>query len=162
MRRALEPAFTRAPVTWMISSRRRQAEILVQANARFGLDHLRVMKAADIGLDPGTDFHAAVERSVLPLMLRDAARAGLKLCLVRVQRRPADGHPPQQSAALRRYVADLRHYLEARGAVLHDDTGDPAMTLDMYGDGDHIARHARERYTKLFYERSRPLFQQTP
>ena len=58
-----------------------------------------------------------VDRSVLPLMLRDAARAGLKLCLVRVQRRPIDGRPPQQSAALRQYVADLRAYVESRMAA---------------------------------------------
>ncbi len=158
VRLAVEPVVTRAPVTWITSSRRRQTELLDEANARFGLEHLRVMEAADMAVDPGTDFGAVVDRSVLPLMLRDAARAGLKICLVRVQRRPIDGRPPQQSAALRQYVADLRAYVESRGGVLHDDTGDPAMTLDMYEDGDHIARDARDRYTTLFYERLTTLF----
>jgi hypothetical protein len=133
--------------------------MLTQANDRFGVDHLRVMEAADMAVDQGIDFDSAVEHSVLPLMLRDAARAGLTLCFVRVQRRPLGGKPPPQSPALRRYMTDLREYVQARGGVLHDDTGDPQMTLNMYGDGDHIARHARERYTTLFFERLRPLFQ---
>ena len=161
-RRWLEPAVTRAPVTWITSSRRRQQELLTQANARFGLDHLRAMEAADLAEDAGSDFAAALPGSVLPLMLRDASRAGLTLCFVRVQRRPADGRPPRQSAALRRYVADLRAYVESRGGLLHDDTGDPAITLDMYADGDHIASHARARYTTLFFERLRPRFAPAP
>ena len=160
-RRRVEPVLTRAPMTWITSSRRRQAELLAYANTRFGLEHLRVMEAADMAADAGTDFDAAVGTSVLPLMLRDANRAGLKLCFVRVQRRPAGGQPPPQTPALRRYVDDLRAYVEAQGAVFHDDTGDPSITLDMYGDGDHIARHARDRYTTLFFERLRALFQPT-
>ena len=69
---------------------------------------------------------------------------------------------PAQSPALRRYIQDLRRYVQARGAILHDDTGDPAMTLDMYEDGDHIARHARDRYTRMLYERLRMLFRPAP
>ena len=52
--------------------------------------------------------------------------------------------------------------LESRGARFHDDTGDPAMTIEMYEDGDHIARNARDRYTTMFFERLRPLFAATP
>jgi hypothetical protein len=32
----------------------------------------------------------------------------------------------------------------------------------MYEDGDHIARHARAAYTRLFYERLRVLFRSAP
>jgi hypothetical protein len=156
-RGALEPALVRAPAEWITASRRRQTALLEQVNARFGLDHLRPMEAADIAQDAGVDFHDVVERSPLPLMLRDASRAGFLLCLVRVQRRPVDGKPPHQSPALQRYVSDLRSYVEARGAFLLDDTGDPAQTLDMYEDGDHIARGARDRYTTMFWERLRPI-----
>jgi hypothetical protein len=158
VRRRLEPALLRAPATWMTSSRRGQTELLKRANERFGLDHLRVMETADMAEDAGTDFDDAVERSVLPLMLRDAARAGFTLCLVRVQRRPLDGHPPRQPPALRDYVSNLRAYVEARGAVFHDDTGDPDLTLDMYEDGDHIARQARGGYTRFFHQRLGRLF----
>jgi hypothetical protein len=161
-RRAVEPVVSRAPAAWVARSADDRSRLLEQANQRFGLDHLRVMEAADMAADPGTDFAAVVGQSVLPLMLRDARRAGFKLCLVRVQRRPVGGQPPAQSAALRKYMRDLREYVQSHGGILHDDTGDPAITLDMYEDGDHIARHARAAYTRLFYERLRVLFRPAP
>jgi hypothetical protein len=160
-RRTAEPIVSRAPARWVGGSAG-QARLLEYANQRFGLDHLRVMEAADMAADPGTDFAASVEHSVLPLMLRDARRGGFKLCLVRVQRRPLNGQPPAQSPALRKYVRDLREYVQGHGGILHDDTGDPAITLDMYEDGDHIARRARADYTRLFYERLRVLFRPAP
>ncbi len=160
-RQRVEPAVTAWPVDVMMSSRRRQTEFVTQMNERLGLDHLRTMEAADIqiGEGPAFDFARDVENSVLPLMLRDATRAGLTICFVRVQRRPTANRPPAQSAALRRYVDELRTYVTARGALFHDDTGDPALTIDMYGDGDHLARHARRRYTENLYNRLRPHFQ---
>jgi hypothetical protein len=160
-RRLVDPAVSLAPATWLTSSRRRQAELLNDANARFGLEHLRVMESADMAADPGTDFDSVVSRSVLPLLLRDSATAGFQLCLVRVQRRPVGRKPPVQPFALQQYMADLRRYVEARGGILHDDTGDPELTLEMYGDGDHISKGARDRYTTLFFERLRPLFNST-
>jgi hypothetical protein len=159
-RQRLEPAVTAWPVNAMLSSRRRQAEFMTGMNERLGLDHLRKMEAADIqiGEGPAFDFASDVEQSVLPLMLAEASKARLTLGFVRVQRRPTAHRPPAQSAALRRYVADLRAYVTARGAIFHDDTGDPALTLDIYEDGDHLARHARRRYTENLYNRLRPHF----
>ena len=95
---------------------------------------------------------------LLPLMLRDARAAGLTICFVRVQRRPTAQRPPAQSPALRAYVRDLEAYITSRGGVFLDDTGDPALTLDMYEDGDHFARHARARYTEHLYNRLRAHF----
>jgi hypothetical protein len=160
-RQWLEPGLLRMPVESMFSSRRRQAELLDAMNVRLGFDHLRPMQAADIqiGDAPRFDFEQDVERSVLPLMLRDAKQAGLTLCFVRVQRRPTANRPPPQSAALLAYVRSLRDYVTKNGGIFHDDTGDPALTIDMYEDGDHLARHARRRYTENFYNRLRPHFQ---
>ena len=84
--------------------------------------------------------------------------AGLTLVFVRVQRRPLGGNPPYQSPALRRYVRDLRAYIESHGATLIDDTGDPAETLDLYEDGDHLSRDGRRRYSERFAERVRRQF----
>jgi hypothetical protein len=156
-----EPALTNWPAEVMIASRRRRTEFIERMNVRLGLDHLRPMQAADIeiGDAPAFDFERDVEESVLPLMLRDARSAGLTLGFVRVQRRPTANRPPPQSEELTAYVRSLREYVAARGAFLHDDTGDPAMTLDMYEDGDHLARHARRRYTEILYTRLRPHFQ---
>jgi hypothetical protein len=156
-----EPALTTWPAEVMIASRRRRTEFLNLMNVRLGLDHLRPMQAADIqiGDAPAFDFDRDVDRSVLPLMLRDARNAGLTICFVRVQRRPTANRPPPQSDALQAYVQALRAYVTARGALFHDDTGDPALTIDLYEDGDHLARHARRRYTEILYNRLRPHFQ---
>ena len=161
VRRLAEPALANWPAERLISSRRRRTEFLTLMNVRLGFDHLRPMTAADIqaGEEPDLDFERDVEDSVLPLMLRDAKNAGLTLCFVRVQRRPTANRPPPQSPELQAYVAALRRYVTARGALFHDDTGDPALTIDMYEDGDHLARHARRRYTENLYNRLRPHFQ---
>jgi hypothetical protein len=159
-RRWMEPALTGWVGRTLIPSRRRHAEFMTSMNERFGLDHLRPMEAADIqsAEDRDADFGRFVDRSLLPLMLRDAKAAGLTLCFVRVQRRPEGGRPPYQSRALRRYMRDLRDYIELNGGLLHDDTGDSALTLGMYEDGDHIAAGARRLYTEIFFERLRPVF----
>jgi hypothetical protein len=160
-RQLIDTRLTTWPAEMMFASRRRRTAFLEQMNERLGLDHLRPMPAADIqaGDAPDVDFPRDVERSVLPLMLRDARAAGLTICFVRVQRRPTANRPPPQSADLKAYVAALRAYVTARGGFFHDDTGDPALTIDMYEDGDHLARHARRRYTENLYNRLRPHFQ---
>ena len=116
-RQRIEPAVTAWPVDVMMSSRRRQAEFVTQMNERLGLDHLRKMEAADIQIGEGAafDFARDVEDSVLPLMLRDASRAGLTICFVRVQRRPTANRPPAQSAG----AAPIRR----RAAVVCDGAG---------------------------------------
>jgi len=156
-RRVIEPAVNEWPARAMIPYRRPREAFMLAVNERFGLDHLRPMDAADMQAteDREADFGAFVDKSQLPLMLREAQRGGLRLVFVRVQRRPAGGQPPYESPALRRYVRDLRAYVEARGAVLFDDTGDPWQTLDLYEDGDHLSRDGRRRYTEMFAARLR-------
>lgn len=156
-RQWIEPLVSDWPARVMIPYRKPRAAFMQTVNDRFGLDHLRPMDAADMQAteDREADFGAFVDKSGLPLMVRDAQRAGLRLIFVRVQRRPAGGHPPYQSPALQRYVRDLRAYLESHGAALIDDTGDPSQTLDLYEDGDHLSREGRRRYTEQFAERIR-------
>lgn len=153
----IEPSVGEWPARVLIPYRKRRAAFLESLNERFGLSHVRPMDAADMQAtgDREADFDAFVDKSALPLMLRDARRAGLTLVLVRVQRRPAGGHPPQQSPALQRYVAKLASYVAANGGVFMDDTGDPAQTLDLYEDGDHLSRDGRRRYTGMFASRLR-------
>jgi hypothetical protein len=156
-RRWIEPAVTAWPARVLFQYRKPRAAFLDGLNDRFGLSHLRPMDAADMQAteDREADFDAFVDKSALPLMLRDARQAGLTLVLVRVQRRPVDGRPPYQSPALQRYVAKLKGYVEANGGVFMDDTGDPAETLDLYEDGDHLSREGRRRYTERFATRLR-------
>ena len=156
-RRWIEPLVNEWPARALYPYRRQREAFMQGVNDRFGLDHLRPMDAADMQAteDREADFGAFVDKSQLPLMLRDAQRAGLRLVFVRVQRRPVGGQPPYQSPALQRYVRDLRGYIESRRGVLLDDTGDPAQTLDWYEDGDHLSREGRRRYTEAFVERIR-------
>jgi hypothetical protein len=156
-RRWIEPMVNAWPAQLMIPYRRQRDALMQAVNDRFGLEHLRPMDAADMQAteDREADFDAFVDKSELPLMLRDAQRAGLPLVFVRVQRRPVNSRPPYQSPALQRYVRDLQRYLDAHGAAMIDDTGDPAETLDLYEDGDHLSREGRRRYTERFAERAR-------
>ena len=159
-RRWIEPLVTQWPAQVMFAYHRPRTLFLQAANDRFGLEHLRPMDAADMQAteDRDADFDRFVDSSELPLMLRDARRAGLTLVFVRVQRRPVGGRPPYQSPALQRYIRQLRAYIEAHGAAMLDDTGDPAETLDLYEDGDHLSREGRRRYTERFAERVRQQF----
>jgi hypothetical protein len=160
VRRWLEPAITSWPARAMFPYRRPREAFLQSVNERFGLEHLRPMDAADMQAteDREADFGGFVDRSELPLMLRDAQQAGLRLIFVRVQRRPVGGRAPYQSPALQRYMRALHTYLERQGAALIDDTGDPEQTLDLYEDGDHLSREGRRRYTERFAERVRLRF----
>lgn len=159
-RRWMEPAVNEWPARAIFPFRRQRAAFLERLNDRFGLAHLRPMDAADMQAteDREADFDAFVGDSTLPLMLRDARAAGLTLLLVRVQRRPLNGRAPEQSAALRRYVSALHGYVESHGGVFMDDTGDPAQTLELYEDGDHLSREGRRRYTETFAVRLRQRF----
>ncbi len=157
VRHWVEPAVSQWPARALFEYRRPRAVFLERLNERLGLDHQRPMDAADMQAteDSEADFDAFVDKSTLPLMLREARQAGLTLLLVRVQRRPAGGAPPYQSPALRTYVTKLHTYVEANGARFVDDTGDPAQTLDMYEDGDHLSPDGRRRYTEMFAARLR-------
>ena len=96
------------------------------------------------------DFAANVDGSLLPEFIQLADRAHIRLAFIRVQRRPSPEGPPPQSDALKRYVAELRHYLETRGAYFYDDWGDADEPLSEYADGDHLTGDARIRYTERF------------
>jgi len=156
-----EPLIAAAPVT-LAAGREWRERLLTRINSQiFTLDALRPTAAADMAFgDPGKfDFDKNLPISVLPAILRTAREAGIRPAFVRVQRRPVDGRPPDQSPALQRYVDKLRRYLEANGAYFHDEWGDPALPLSLYSDGDHIGREHLLHSTELFYRRNRALFQ---
>ena len=121
----------------------------------FSIQHLRGDlargTAGDAGGedDPGgkvpawTDDPAA---SFLPYMADAAERAGCRLCLYRVKRRPhAAGREDPQP--LQAYLAGLREWAVRRGVAYADETADPQLTLDLYADGDHTKESARPQWT---------------
>ena len=162
----LEPRLIRAPSFALRPSADKTADKpddLVDAinNEIFGLDKLRKFEAADLpqAQEEFLDFDARVNRSLLPELMRLAESANIRLAFVRVQRRPAPDGPPEQSAALARYVEDLRAYVTARGASFHDDRGDPDQPLSVYADGDHLRSDQRIPYTERFARSHAAFFQ---
>lgn len=157
----LEPWLTTMPAS-LVAGEKSRATLLDRMNADvFGLQALRPMAAADVDRtsEAAFDFERGLPRSVLPAMFKAARMEGLKLAFVRVQRRPEGNRPPVQSPALRRYVKNLRAYLEANGALFADDWGDPDEPLSAYTDGDHLSPDGRARYTERFPQKHPAFFQ---
>jgi hypothetical protein len=157
----LEPRLTRAPAA-VAAAPLTPAELLDAVNTEiFALDKLRTFEAADLpqAQEESLDFDEQVNLSLLPEIMRLAASANIRLAFVRVQRRPLPDGPPAQSAALARYVEDLRAYLTARGASFHDDRGDPNQPLSVYADGDHLRSDQRIPYTERFARSHAAFFQ---
>jgi hypothetical protein len=138
---------------WTESDEQRRAWLDALNFDVMGIDKLRPMDDADIAaaVDAEADFGANMPRSVLPLIIDLAKRHDIMVGFVRVQRRPINNRPPEQSPRLQQYMRDFKAYVEAQGMLFHDDTGDPQQTLAMYEDGDHVAREHRQRYTRIFW-----------
>jgi hypothetical protein len=89
----------------------------------------------------------------LPLLLSEARDSGIRVCLIRVLRRPVGNASPDEPPALTQYSADLRAFVEAHGGVYFDDREDPVLADLPYADGDHVAREAREPYSRRLWEK---------
>jgi hypothetical protein len=154
----IEPGLNRWPAL-LVAAPGRDQTLLDRVNATFTLDKLRSMAQADLASadERDADFQRYVDASVLPLLLSGARDAGLRLCFVRVMRRPVDGHAPPESPRLRHYLNDMREYVESRGGAFMDDHDDPELARLPYADGDHISRDARVPYTDRFWPRLQQL-----
>jgi len=169
----LEPRLIRAPTAFALRATSAFApsatdnattpEGLVNAvnTDLFALDKLRKFEAADLpqAEEEFLDFDVQVNRSLLPELMTLAESANIRLAFVRVQRRPEPNGPPEQSAALARYIEDLRTYVTTRGASFHDDRGDPDQPLSVYADGDHLRSDQRLPYTERFARSHAAFFQ---
>jgi hypothetical protein len=157
----LEERLTHSPAT-LVAGRHDQEGLITSVNAEiFALGRLRPFAAADLAQaqDASLDFDEQVGLSLLPEILKVAERAGIRLAFIRVQRRPRPDGPPDQTAAMTRYLERLQAYLEQHGAYYHDDRGDPDQPLAVYQDGDHTRPDARHGYTERFGRRHRSFFQ---
>ena len=152
-----EPGIRRWFVNWRFPDPSARVRFDRALNERFDLASLRPDVAADLaGPNESADFARDLPTSVLPRMIDLAKANNLQICFVRVQRRPNGTTPPTQPPNLRRYVNDLKTYLDANGALFHDDWGDPELPESIYADGDHV--RDRRHYTTVFRKRLDPLF----
>lgn len=150
----IEPRLTAWPARVVIGTARKQA-LLDEVNEAFALDRLRAFEQADVeaAAERELDFDANLDTSVLPAFISLARAQQIRLCFVRVLRRPVNGRPPPESRALSEYVRKLADYLKREGVAFIDDRDDPVMASLLYGDGDHVAAEAREPYTDLFWRK---------
>jgi hypothetical protein len=133
--------------------------LIAEVNGVFDRSNFRALFGADLAEAEAESlaFNRRVRGSVLPLMLDLAQQHELRLCFVRVLRRPVHGHAAAESAPLRAYVRDLRAYLTGRGAYLLDDRDEPRFATLAYDDGDHVLDEDIPKYTDLFAERLKGL-----
>lgn len=153
----LEPLVTTWPAR--VVAGERAPQLAGRINARFDLEQLRPMAQADMAAtdEAAMDFGRYVDVSILPRLLAEARDAGLRVCLIRVLRRPVDGAPAAESARMTRYSQDMRTFVEAQGGVYFDDRDDPELARLPYADGDHVAREARAPYTRHLWQRLQAL-----
>ena len=154
-----------------------------EMNERFSLDHLRHDLAADTAgsgsqagiVTPDSDdekavpvgmydkgpkeFDGAPSASFLPHIIAAAKQTGARVHFHRVKLRSRVERGGEDSPWMQSYMKDLRRYLEGEGCALTDESDDPAITRDLYADGDHITRELRlqRRYIDLFWKRVGPV-----
>jgi hypothetical protein len=125
-------------------------------NAPFALERLRGAAAASAG-EAVLDFASSVEGSFLPEILGLSKTSGIPVAFVRIRPRAvAEGEP--ESPKMQRYVAELKAYVEAHGAMFIDMTHASWESADLYKNGDHIAPRYLNQYTRAFFENLPELF----
>jgi hypothetical protein len=152
----------------------RAMEFRSALNNRFTLDRLRGQVAAqrggvDLGLgsadaalldrESSFDFATMNAMSFLPELVRLSDQHSLNLVLVRLRRRPIEDNRPFEDRRLGQYMDDLESWLHQKGIPIFDLTGESELTLDWYGEGDHIATSHTTRYTELLHARLKSVFE---
>ena len=129
-----------------------------------------VAKLRDEVMDESTELSGAKaeefdpdpKHSFLPHMVETAKQAGIPLCFVRQKRYPLPDGTTPQSESLRRYIAQLRNWLESQGCAFIDLTNDLEPDQSMYnkpGD-DHMSPAAKEKMTEIYARKLSPLLRQ--
>jgi hypothetical protein len=137
-------------------------ELQAGINETFALPNLRgggTAEAVALSQEEERDFDPDPRHSFLPHIVQLAAEARIPLCFIRARRYPGpDGRVPQ-SERMRKYMADLRAWIEKQGCHFIDDTDNLKRTRDMFlkpGD-DHTGPLATRRSTELYADELRPL-----
>ena len=138
---------------------------LAMAN-RFNLASLRAdlgseMPAEDSGFQNTNDarprvFDPSPRKSFLPHIVALGRENQIPLVFFRVKCRPAEASYTPQTREMIQYTKNLRSWLESQHCSFFDETDDPAITLSMYQDGDHISTAFRPWWSEYFWKRMEP------
>lgn len=115
--------------------------------------------------DPGVydigpmSFDASPRSSFLPHIIALAKANDIHLHFHRVKRRVQASSDAPDGRLIAQYMTDLRAYLEAEHCAFTDESQDPAITADLFADGDHISsiKEAQQRYLENFWHHVRPI-----
>jgi len=136
-------------------------QLLANINDRLNVKHFR-----DFGVTPPTtevaydelDFATSYQKSFLPHIIDLAKENNVELVFIRVKRRPTGEASHEFKTHLNMYMANLRSYIEANAMQLIDFNDTPGLTLDKYGEGDHIGKEYLVWYTELFYNKTKQIY----
>jgi hypothetical protein len=124
-------------------------------NVLFDLKNFRTVVADDENLEGykiDYDFNGALNNSLLPYIIDIAHKKKIKLIFIRIQRRPNEDGLPVQPPLLIKYISDLKNYMNKQKIGCYDFTGNPNITLDMYGFGDHLNEKSMKKFTEIFID----------
>jgi hypothetical protein len=136
-----------------------------RVNETFDVEKLRdeVMdESTELSGAKAEEFNPDPKHSFLPHMVATAKQAGIPLCFVRQKRYPLPDGTTPQSESLRRYIGQLRSWLESQGCFFVDLTNDLEPDQAMYnkpGD-DHMSPAAKEKMTEIYVRKLSPLLRQ--
>ena len=115
--------------------------------------------------DPGgyedgpLSFDPSPRASFLPHLIALAKANGIRLHFHRVKRRVQANSDAPDGRLTEQYMRDLRAFLAAQHCAFTDESRDPAITPDLFADGDHISAsaEAQQHYLATFWQRVRPI-----
>lgn len=127
-------------------------------NERFALDRLRAGVFVPRPRVPDEAYNhilPAFEKGFFPRFVRLAKENGIQLIVVRLQHRRFNAvYKKPEPERMRNAVEEQAKYFKEHGIPFHDFTGDPKITEDLYGVGDHIGfDQRRTRWTEIMFER---------
>jgi hypothetical protein len=102
-------------------------------------------------LNTNYDFYGSLEDSFLPSMLDIAEERSIQMIFVLYRARHYVEYPGDKEN-MDLYFADMREYLEGRGAIFVDFRADERLQLDHYSDGDHLNVRGAEVFTEMLAE----------
>jgi len=129
-----------------------------QINDLFELSNLRPADAAQERAYQSPRFADVVDPSFLPDICGLAKEHEIPLTFVKVRTRDAASGVPETPSE-RRYIADMARYLRESCSAEYYDMHDEAWeSIDLYGNGDHIAGRFKRAYTLSFVEHMGQIF----
>lgn len=150
-------AFADATLGWAAKKNRvKRSEARTALNDEFSFENmrpgLRMESALDV-LDQPVPFDSSPDKGFLPALIELIEKHHMPVTLVRVERRPKEDGSRPNNENLRAYLRDLRAYLDQHGVPFVDLSDDQEVTVEKYGEGDHIAKSERPWWTRRFAAR---------